>query len=391
MPLPRATRARAAIAAVFFVNGCGLGLWAGHIAVVRRGLGLSESELGVALLAMAAGAIALMPAMGWLAHRFGSDRCTRLAGVLFAVGLVLPVAAPSWAALILATFVLGAANGALDVAQSTNAAAVERALARPVMSSLNGFFSLGGVAGAGLASLLLALGRPPLLGLLAASLALAAVIALAGPALLVDRATPGEDGGHHFRRPSGAALGLGLLALLGVLSEWAMLDWSGVYLADVLAASSSVAPLGFAAFAAAMTIGRFTGDGAVRRLGAQRLFLLSNVLAALGVVLVVTAPTPHAALPGFAIAGLGIANIFPLVISGAARLPGIVPSVAVAAVATLAYAGGLLGPVLIGFGAEAFGLRLALAGLLAAPLALLAAGVGGWVRLAPVPARAGTA
>ncbi len=391
MPLPRATRARAALAAVFFVNGCGLGLWAGHIPLVRRGLGLTESELGLALLAMAAGAIALMPAMGWLAHRFGSDRCVRLAGVLFALGLGLPVLAPSWGLLVLATFLLGAANGALDVAQSTNGTALERALGRPVMSSLNGFFSLGGVVGAGLASVLLVSGIAPVPGLLLVSLALAAMIAVAGPALHLDRAAPGEDGGHHLRLPSGAALGLGLLALLGVLSEWAMLDWSGVYLADVLDASSSVAPLGFGAFAAAMTIGRFTGDAAVRRCGAQRLFLLSNLLAALGVVLVVMAPTAPAALPGFAVAGLGIANIFPLVISGAARLPGTVPSVAVAAVATLAYAGGLVGPVLIGFAAEAFGLRLALAGLLAAPLAIFVAAVGGGVRLTAVPARAGTA
>lgn len=387
MSLHLASRARIGVAAVFFVNGCGLGLWAGHIPLVRRGLELSESQLGIALLAMAAGAILLMPSMGWLAHRYGSNRCAIVGGLAFSVALLLPLLAPSWSLLIAATFLLGAANGGLDVAQSTHAAAVERALAQPIMSSLNGFFSLGGVAGAALAAGLLSLDLPSWLGLGAACLALALTIAWAGRWLLADRAAPGEDGGHHLRLPSGAALALGALALLGVLSEWAMLDWSGVYLADVLAAPASVAPLGFAAFSAAMMLGRFTGDALVRRLGPQRLLLLSGVLATLGVALVAAAASPLLSLPGFLLAGLGIANLFPLVISAAARLPGMVPSVAVAAVATMAYSGGLIGPVLIGFGAEAFGLRLAMAGLVLAPLIMLAATLAGAIRLAPVPAR----
>ena len=280
--LHEAARARVAIGAVFFANGCGLGLWAGHIPLVRRGLGLSKSRLALALLAMAAGAMLLMPMMGWLANRFGSRACTLVAGLAFTLLLALPLAAPSLPLLIAATFLLGAANGSLDVAMSTHGTAVEAALGRPIMSSVNGFFSLGGVAGAGLAGLLLAMEGPPVLPLALAGGALALLIALAGPFLLRESQERDEagEGGHGFRLPTGAAAVLGVLALLSVLAEWAMLDWSAIYLADVLFAPASLAAFGFAAFSAAMMLGRFSGDTLVGRLGARRVLALSGALVA---------------------------------------------------------------------------------------------------------------
>ena len=76
-------RARLAVGAVFFSNGCGLGLWASHIPLVRSGLDLSEGQLGIALLSMAAGAILAMPSIGWVANRYGSRRCALVAGLAF--------------------------------------------------------------------------------------------------------------------------------------------------------------------------------------------------------------------------------------------------------------------------------------------------------------------
>jgi fucose permease len=136
-----------------------------------------------------------------------------------------------------------------------------------------------------------------------------------------------------------------------------------------------------------MTIGRLTGDMAVKRLGPQRVLLGSGICATIGIAGVAAAPTPLLALPAFALTGLGIANLFPLMISAAARLPGIAPAAAVTAVATMAYTGGLAGPALIGFGAELVGLRAALAALVLAPVLILVAAWLGIVRMTALPER----
>ena len=166
-----------------------------------------------------------------------------------------------------------------------------------------------------------------------------------------------------------------------------MMDWSTVFLSGVLALSPAMAAFGFGAFSVAMMIGRFTGDRVVARLGPKRVLQASGVLAGIGVLLLVTAPGPALAVPGLALAGLGLSNLFPILISAAARLPGMAPSAGVAAVATFAYFGGLIGPVLIGFGAEVLGLRGALGLLVFACIAIAAAGFHGAVgrRLAMAP------
>lgn len=79
----------------------------------------------------------------------------------------------------------------------------------------------------------------------------------------------------------------------------------------------------------------------------------------------------RAALVGFAAVGAGISFTFPLLLSAAARLPGIPPSVAIAAISTAGYLGFLAGPPTIGLGAALVSLRASL-GLVVALCALVA-------------------
>jgi fucose permease len=348
--------ARRAVTIVFLVNGAGMGLWAGHIPIVKERLDLSAGALGVALLAMALGAMLAMPLTGWLTSRFGSRPCVIGAGAAYGLLLAGPVLAPSWPTLILATLLLGAANGATDVAMNTQAAAVQRGWGHAIMSAFHAFFSLGGLAGAGLAAALLALGDDPRLHMSIMALILAGIVLALGGTLHRDE----PEGGGAFALPRGAALALGILALLAILAEGAMLDWSGVYLLNVLGAGPSLAAMGYGTFSAAMTIGRLTGDRFVRWAGERRALILSGLLAALGLALSLLAPDPLLAIPGFALAGLGLANMVPVLFSAGSHIPGVAPGVGVAMVATMGYAGGLIGPALIGFAAEATTLGAAL-------------------------------
>ena len=150
------TRTRLATSLVFLANGTGIGAWAASIPGVKAGLGLSGTALGFGLLMLAAGAMAAMPVAGWLGARWGG-LVVPVAGV-FAAALLLPWAAPGYATLLPALFLLGAANGALDVLMNAHAARVEVARGRPIMSSFHACWSLGGLLGAGGTALAAGLG-----------------------------------------------------------------------------------------------------------------------------------------------------------------------------------------------------------------------------------------
>jgi len=365
---------RPAVAVFFFINGAALASWVPHIPAIKSRHMMSDGQLGLVLLSMAAGSVLALPVAGWLVSRLGSRLMTAAAGIALCLALPLPVASPSVALLSFSLALLGACNGLLDVSMNAQAAEVEQRVGRPIMSSFHALFSLGGVAGALLAGGAMASGIGDVAHVrVSAFVALtAAVVAL--PGLARPRAAR-EHAGPAVARPSGALLTIGILALLGLLAEGAMADWSAVYLHDTLGSSPSVAAIGFAAFSLAMAAGRFTGDALVGRLGPRRVLRGSSAVAAVGLGAALLVGHPAIGVVGCALVGLGIANIIPVLFSAAARVPGVPPGRALAAVATTGYLGFLAGPPLIGVVAEAAGLAAGL-GLVSAACAFVALKAG---------------
>jgi MFS family permease len=363
-------RARRAISIVFLANGAVFGSWAPHLPLVQERLDIGPAVLGGALLAMAVGALCAMLVAGAVIARFGSAPATRVSGIALCLALPAACLAPNLAALIVALTFLGAANGLMDVAMNAHGVAVETRLGRPIMSSLHGMFSLGGLLGAAAGAA--ALGWvPSAIHAIAAGLALAVLAAVAMRWLLPGRIDVG-DTGPHFVLPSRAALGLGALAFLVLMTEGAALDWSAIWLKGELDASASLAGMAFAAFSGAMALGRFGGDRLRHRFGATILVRGSTLLAAGGLALAVLVATPLAAIFGFACAGLGLANAVPVLFGAAGRLPSVQPGAGIAATAGVGYLGFLAGPPLIGFAAQATSLGTAL-GLLVVACGLVAA------------------
>ncbi len=349
----RPSRARVATSQVFLANGIGIGAWAASIPGIKASLDLSGTALGFGLLMLAAGAMAAMPLAGWLGAKRGG--LTAWAGGLFAASLLLPAAAPGYLALLPALFVLGAANGALDVLMNAGAARVEAAWGRAIMSSFHACWSLGGLLGAGITAVAVHFGA----GVLPFAAATVAAL-VAGAARLGLQDSAAADAGG-FAWPTRAAAGIGALCFLAFMTEGAVADWSGVFL-RAAGATAAGAAAGFAGFSAAMVMGRLFGDRLVRRLGPALVLRAGAVLAAAGFGLAVLWPAAGAA--GFALVGLGVANMAPLMFSAAGRT-GTAASTGVAAVATLGYAGLLLGPPVIGAASDIVGLRWALVLLIA--------------------------
>ena len=336
-------------------------------------LGVDDALLGLILLAFGGGSIVAMPLAGLAIHHWGS-RPIIIAAAIVAAG-ELPLLAVHITPTVLAAtlFVFGAALGAMDVAMNAQAIAVQQAAGRPLMSGFHAFFSVGGLLGATAISVLLRTGLT--LRLAAAIMGLALfVTALAHQAhFLSDRVDISRAGFTIV--PSARVLLLGALCFIVFLAEGAVLDWSALFLREFRQVNISIAGVGYAVFSIAMVAGRLTGDRVTHRLGATLVLRMGGGLCAAGFLCVAYAPRTAGALAGFALIGLGASNIVPVLFSAAGAVARVPPSVALATVTTIAYAGLLLGPALIGFVADFTSLPVAFV-LVAAMLAVIAIGAG---------------
>lgn len=353
--------ARWAISTVFLLNGAGIGLWAAHVPTVQARMGIDTGMLSMVLLTVAAGALLAMPLMGGLTGRWGTRRMVLLSGFAFAAMTPLIMGAPSLPLLFIAAFLFGVSNGALDVAMNANASEVETARGLPTMSSFHGFFSLGGLFGAGIGGLLVGQGLGHGQGALMVGVVTAVVLALSAPRVMGFAATHGA--GSHFSLPRGAALGLGLLALLCFAVEGALVDWSALLMQERTGATPASAALGFSAFSIAMAACRFAGDRLIVRFGALRIMVVGGLAMFAGLALAVASTHFVLSAVGFALVGLGAANVVPLLIGAAGRIPGMSAGNGVAAVATLGYGGLLLAPPVLGWVAMHSSIMVALGGL----------------------------
>ena len=351
---------RVAVAYTFGVSGALTGSWAPRIPQIKTELGLGTGALGVALLALAAGALVAMPLAGTGVARWGSRRVTR--ALLVAFCLLAGGVGLAWSlwSLWLVLFCWGATVGALDVAMNSQGVRVERAYRRPVLSSFHAAFSAGTLLGAGLGSVAAALGTPVGWQQLALGLVLLAGWPLTR-AFLVDEGLPAGSPGPAplFALPSGRLLLLGLGAFGCMLCEGAASDWSAVQLRESLGASPGVAGSGFVAFALTMTAGRMVGDRITTRLGRVRTVRAFTLLGAVGLAAGLGMGTVAGAVVGFCLLGVGLSCVVPVLFGAAGEHTG-ATGPAIAAVATCGYLGWMLGPAIVGGLAHAVGLSAAL-------------------------------
>lgn len=363
--------ARRAAIAVFALNGGLFGAWAARIPAFVAEFALTPDRLGLLLLFIAGGAILAFPLAGRLTDRIGAAALTRALVPLYAAALTLVALAPTAAALAVALALFGAAYGALDVAMNSWGTEIEQARGHPLMSSLHAMYSLGAGLGAASGAGATALDLPPLWHFATLALICGAITWHLARAPWTSRQS---DGAPVFALPRGPLMLIGLVALASAVGEGAMADWSAVFLVTVSGTTEALAALGFAIFSAAMVATRLVGDTIIVRIGPTAAARASGLAAALGVAVLVMAPGLAAALPGFALMGVGYAMIFPLAFSRAAQDPHVPPGQAIAAVATLGYGGMLLGPPLIGWVAATASLSagFVLIGVLALAITALA-------------------
>jgi len=375
----RARRARWAVAAMFLANGFVMGAWAPQIPLLMPRHGVTESVLGLLILVLGLGAVSAMLFAGRLISLYGGRKVLSLFALALIPVLPMVVFSSSLWALALFMAVFGAMAGCMDVAMNAQAVEIERRLHKAIMSSSHGFWSLGGFIGGSAGAWVIAYWGSEVQSLLTAGV-VAVVVLAAMPFLLPDAPhapgikTAAAPGTKLFPKDFHVWL-LGFLALFSLVPGGAVLDWAAIYLQKELGSDVFVSGLAFAFFAGAMAVMRFLGDTVRNRLGAIRTLRLSGLLGAAGLMGGALAPYDWVAIASFAAAGLGVANMVPILFSAAGNHPRLPPATAISIVSMVGYCGILVAPSTIGFLAEYAGFRPTYAGLalILVVVALLAA------------------
>lgn len=375
--------------AVFIASGIAFASWASRIPQVRDRLHLDPSELGLVLLAIAAGSVIALPLSGVIVGHFGSQWTVRTTGLLTAVAMVvvslgylvgvLPV--------VIGLFLVGLGMGSWDVAMNVQGALAERRLGRAIMPRFHAGFSVGTVVGALIGAGMVALGVPVTVHLLAVAVLVGAAVPLAVRGFLpdeVEQDTPEEDAKsdsrssgrkalHAWREPRTLLIGLFVLAF--AFAEGVGNDWISIALIDGYGTSATVGTLGFATFLAAMTAGRWFGPRSLDRYGRVIVIRVLTVTCLVGVLLFVFGTNVIIAFAGAVLWGVGLALGFPVGMSAGADEPAMAaPRVSV--IASIGYCAFLAGPPLIGFLGDHFTvLRAVLAVAVLLAMAMMITGV----------------
>ncbi|HHX33901.1 MAG TPA: MFS transporter [Gammaproteobacteria bacterium] len=332
---------------------------------------MSDATFGLMLLCIGVGSLCCMPISAALTNRFSIRRC------LFVITLILLVALLSMAItsnlwlLGLALFVFGGSLGVLDVTLNIQGLSVENRANRSMMSNFHGMFSVGTIVGAVLMISLLMLGLSALLSTLTAIVLMLLLSLYAVKGYLDERTLRGTD---SFIWPNGWILLVGLMCFIVYLAEGVILDWSALFLIEEKHIATAQAGLGYASFAAMVATGRFLGDALVEMFGRVRIITGGGLIAAAGIALSIISPHWSIALIGYALCGLGCANVSPVLISSLSQQTYMPTHLAITAATTIGFAGVLAGPAMMGAVAHYSSLSAAFAVLAAALLIVAACG-----------------
>jgi len=356
----------------FFIPGLLMASWATRTPAIRDILSVSTAEMGAVLFGLSIGSMSGVLSSAWLVKRFGTRNVIRASMSVSVLGmmvlsLALWFASPLLFAVGLALF--GSSLGAAEVAINIEGAVVEQKMNKTVLPMMHGFYSLGTLVGAGIGMTLTAWGVTATLHVL-----LAALVAIV-PILIAITAIPDGTGrndageaqhkrkGRPFYRDTQLLL-IGVVVLAMAFAEGSANDWLPLLMVDGHGFTPTSGSLIYTGFTLGMTIGRFTGGWFIDRYSRVTVVRASAMMGGLGIALIIFVDSAWVAGVSVLLWGLGASLGFPLTISAASDT-GPDAATRVSVVATTGYLAFLVGPPLLGFLGEHYGLRSAMMVVLA--------------------------
>lgn len=235
--------------------------------------------------------------------------------------------------------------------------AVQEKLGKPILSSLHAMWSMGAFSGAAITGVLENVPISAHYLIISATAILSAIIF---SYFMVADLLHATEKQKIFVLPNRGLVLLGVICFCVAMSEGAMSDWSSLYYRQVVHDLMSSTTIGYTTFAFCMALGRFTGDRLVQTFGHARVLKMNGLFISTGMALSLTVQYPVWVIVGFALVGFGVSSVMPIVYMLAAKNNAMPPALALSAVSSVGFSGFLVGPPLIGFVAEAVGLRNAL-------------------------------
>ena len=354
MPLLRAIMLSRHDLPAFAAQGIYWGAFAAYVPQIKAHVGAGDGAFGVVLLIAAAGAVTAMLLAPAFSARFG-----RLAVPLASVLMALSFQAPMWVASVplfaALMFLAGAGSGLQDVVMNTRLSRSEARLGASLMNLNHAVFSMAYAAAALAAGLSREAGVAP--GIVFA--ALGALTLAAAVFMVSDETAERRDGARAGGGGvGGVILWGGLIALVAFMAENATENWSALHVERTLGGSATEGALGPAILGLTMAAGRFTGQLVVGRLSEARVIFWSALVTSGGALLAALAPVPPVAYAGFAILGLGVSTIAPMLLALAGRLASDATRAhVISRVTVIAYFGFFIGPPIMGGISEGVGLR----------------------------------
>lgn len=364
------SKQRIALSTFFFLSGLCFSSWAARIPTIKTTLDINEAELGSLLLVMPVSQFVGIPLSGWLVSKYDSRWPLVFAFVFHALFLVMIGFSDSIFLLVIAIFFFAFFMRIFNIAINTQSITLQKKYNKKINGSFHGLWSLGGIAGVGFTTLMIAFGlNIHTHYIIIAIITLLSTFAAFPHLLTEDRSPTGNK--LNFGKPDTQILLLGILIIFAAICEGGMFDWSGVYFKEVIGVEIFTA--GYLIFMTCMALSRFVSDAIVSKIGMKSTYMLSSLMMTFGMSLAVIFPNFWMAMIGFSLVGLGTAAIIPMTFLLAGTSEKYSPGMALSIIATYAMVGILIGPVLIGYLAHAFNLRvsflfLALSGFIIFPV-----------------------
>ena len=337
-----------------------------YLPFVKNKFGLNDAQIGMALFCLALGTLITIPVIPWINKKLGVGRSTKYGILIFALLYNLPLWAPSYLLLCLSLLFVGMFSGFTDVSMNALVSTIEKEDKENFMSAAHGFFSLGGFIGASIGSILMINLNTP-----THHMALMALIIVITNLVLAHKyigikeveTEQSEETNSSFWKNLRPLLGLSLVAFIIMWNEGATEHWSNLFLHDIIGVTESKAGLGFILFSLFMTIGRFLGDGISSRIGSKKIIVNGIGVAITGHLLILTSSL-ITSVAGFGLLGLGLSVIIPELFRIAGNTKGVSASMGISIVSGIGFVGFLIGPVVLGFISNAFGLLISFVALL---------------------------
>lgn len=336
-----------AVGFLFATSSLLFATWVAAIPDIKERMHFRDDGLGASLLFSPLGALTGVALSTRIFSKIAVGKWMYWGYSAICLMMILQINSASRVMLWATLYCFGLISFLNGVSANTTVSRLEKQYNRKLMSTCHGMYSLGGFVSAGFAALLFAFHVPSRWQIVIVATTLLIVLRANRRHLLAHTEVIHSRSGLKF--PSLSILGISFICMMTFMAEGCVADWSAVYLKESLHCAKEIVSLGYAAFAIAMTVGRFNGDTLIARVGGKRMVIGGALLAAFGFLLVALAPYVIVAILGYLLVGCGCCCIVPVLFSASATIPGVSTVEGFAMVTTGGLIGFLTGPSVIGF------------------------------------------